>query len=76
MSNTLKNPKATPLVRGFLLGMLYEKGHTLTTARIRREMKVSKATAKRDMTKIAGLVPVVLARSAGQRGKLARRPKP
>lgn len=58
MRNTLKNPMATPLVRGFLLGKLYEQGFVLTTARIRKEMRVSKATAKRDMKKIAGLVAV------------------
>ena len=45
-------------VRGFLLGMMHAKGHVLTTARIRRELKASRATAKRDMRAIAGLVKV------------------
>jgi hypothetical protein len=47
------------LVRGFLLGMLYEQGKVLTTARIRRELRVSRATAKRDMGWIRKLVPVL-----------------
>jgi hypothetical protein len=52
------NPNATSLVRGFLLGSLYEKGHVITTQRIRREMMVSPATAKRDMAQLAKLVSV------------------
>lgn len=45
-------------MRGFILGMLHAKGHVLTTARIRRELKASKATAKRDMRAISELVEV------------------
>lgn len=52
------NKKATQLIRGFLLGSLYERGHVLTTAKIRREMRVSKATAKRDIAALADLIPV------------------
>lgn len=53
------NPRGSRLVRGFLLGMLYERGHTISTARIRRELRVSRATAKRDMQQIRGMVPVL-----------------
>jgi porphobilinogen deaminase len=52
------NPKGCQFVRGFLLGMLYAQGKVITTARIRREMRVSKPTAKRDMKLIRGLVVV------------------
>ena len=55
---TRANAKACPLARGFLLGMLYAGGKVLTSDRIRRELGVSRATSKRDMSKIAGLVPV------------------
>lgn len=51
------NPRASQLVRGFILGQLYEKGFRLTTARI-RGLGASKATAKRDMKAIRKLVPV------------------
>ena len=54
-----RNPKACQFARGFLLGLTYAKGHVLTTARI-RNMGVSKATAKRDMKVIRGLVPMLL----------------
>lgn len=53
------NPRGCQLVRGFLLGMLYEQGKVITTARIRRELRVSRATAKRDMVWIRKLVPVL-----------------
>jgi DNA-binding transcriptional regulator GbsR (MarR family) len=52
------NPRGCQLVRGFLLGMLYAQGKTLTTARIRRELRVSQATAKRDMKAIRKVVLV------------------
>jgi len=52
------NPRATQLVRGFLLGLAHGSGHVLTTARIRK-MGASKATAKRDMKAIRKLVPVL-----------------
>lgn len=52
------NPRCSQLVRGFLLGALYERGHTLTTARIRRDLRVSRATAKRDLDAIAAVVKV------------------
>lgn len=52
------NPSATLFVRGFLLGMLYAQGKVITTTRIREELRVSKATAKRDMQKVARLVDV------------------
>lgn len=52
-----RNPRSSQLVRGFILGQLHERGHTLTTARIRR-LGASHATAKRDMRAIAALVPV------------------
>jgi hypothetical protein len=51
-------PRSTQLVRGFLLGLAYQSGHSLTTARIRK-MGASKATAKRDMKAIRKLVPVL-----------------
>lgn len=50
-------PRGSQLVRGFILGQLYERGHTLTTARICK-LGASRATARRDMKAIAGLVPV------------------
>lgn len=53
-----RNPRSSQLVRGFLMGMLCAKGHILTSARIRSELRVSRATAKRDMRAIAGVVPV------------------
>lgn len=53
-----RNPRACQLVRGFLLGMAYAKGQVLTSARIRRDLRVSKATAKRDMRALAGVVDV------------------
>jgi hypothetical protein len=52
------NPRGCQFVRGFLLGMLYAQGKMLTTARIRREMRVSRPTAKRDMRLIRKLVIV------------------
>lgn len=52
-----RNPKGSQLVRGFILGQLYERGHKLTTARI-RGLGASRATAKRDMTALALLVKV------------------
>ena len=51
-----RNPRASQLTRGFILGQLYEKGHTMNTARIRK-LGVSKATAKRDMKAIRALLP-------------------
>lgn len=53
-----RNPRACQLVRGFLLGLAYEQGHTITTERIRKDMGASRATAKRDMKEIAKLVLV------------------
>lgn len=50
------NPRGSQLERGFLLGMLYEQGRDITTARIRRLFRVSKATAKRDMQLIRTIV--------------------
>lgn len=50
--------RGSQLVRGFILGQLYASGHILTTARIRRELKASRATAKRDMAAISELVAV------------------
>lgn len=38
--------------------MLYAQGKVITTTRIREELRVSKATAKRDMQKVARLVDV------------------
>jgi hypothetical protein len=52
------NPRGCQLARGFLLGLLYARGFKLTTERIRNELRVSKATAKRDMVQIRKLVPV------------------
>lgn len=52
------NHRGSQLARGFLLGMLYSQGKVLTTARIRREFRVSKATAKRDMAVIRTFVLV------------------
>lgn len=52
------NPRGCQLSRGFLLGLLYARGFKLSTARIRRELRVSRATAKRDMVQIRKLVPV------------------
>lgn len=43
--------------RAFLLGRMVERGVKLTTAKIRAEMRVSKATAKRDMQRLRRLVP-------------------
>lgn len=51
------NPRSCQLVRGFILGQLYEKGHRITAARI-RGLGVSRATAKRDLKAIRQLVPV------------------
>lgn len=53
-----RNPKGSQFARGFLLGMLYAQGKVLTTERIRRELRASRATAKRDMKVIASLVNV------------------
>lgn len=52
------NPRGCQFARGFLLGLLYARGFALTTKRIRNELRVSRATAKRDMTQIRLLVPV------------------
>lgn len=52
------NPRGSQFVRGFLLGMLYAQGKVITTERIRRELRASVATAKRDMALIASLVKV------------------
>lgn len=52
------NPRGSQFVRGFLLGLLYSQGKMLTTKRIRREFRVSKATAKRDMAQVRTLVVV------------------
>lgn len=52
------------LRRGFLLGQLYEQGGEITAARIRRELRVSKATAKRHMKTIGALVGWQWARQA------------
>ena len=56
------NPRASQLIRGFLIGSLYEKGHLITTAKIRREMRVSSATAKRDMSALAEIISVTSAK--------------
>lgn len=69
------NPRACQLSRGFLLGQLHAKGHTLTTARIRK-LGVSKATAKRDMRAIRKLVPAVSSKPViGMRNYVAQRTK-
>jgi Fic family protein len=66
--------RGSQLVRGFLLGMMHAKGHVLTTARIRNELKASKATAKRDMQQIARLVTVTPSKPiAGLRNHIPRR---
>lgn len=68
------NLKASQLVRGFLLGSLYERGHLLTTSKIRREMRVSKATAKRDMVALANLIPVTSSKPVtSMKGNIPRR---
>jgi hypothetical protein len=68
------NPRGCQFVRGFLLGMLYERGHTITTARIRRELRASRATAKRDMKHIRTLVPALPRKPlASARGHAAQR---
>lgn len=53
-----RNPVASQLVRGFLIGAMYERGHTITTERLRRELRVSKATAKRDFKALRAVAPV------------------
>lgn len=60
------NPRGCQFVRGFLLGMLYAQGKTLTTARIRRDFRVSKATAKRDMKEIRRIVVVRPSKPVGE----------
>lgn len=56
-----RNLRGCQLARGFLLGLAYQSGHRLTTARIRK-MGASRATAKRDMKVIRKLVPVLPAK--------------
>jgi hypothetical protein len=68
-----KNKRASPIVRGFILGQLYERGHAITTKRIRK-LGMSRATAKRDMRRIASVVPVTLSKPVrGLRSHVARR---
>lgn len=69
-----RDARGSQLVRGFILGMRYAKGHVLSTAIIRRELKASKATAKRDMKAIAKLVPTIGSQPvSGMRNHIARR---
>lgn len=68
-----RNPRASQIVRGFRLGVLYAHGEVLTTARIRSLLRVSRATAKRDMSAIAKLVKVTPSKVKGsQREHFAR----
>ena len=68
------NPKGCQLARGFILGMAYAKGHSISTEKIRREIRVSKATAKRDMKVIRALVPTLPSKPvAGMVGHVAQR---
>lgn len=60
-----RNPRGSQFARGFLLGMLYAQGKVLTTERIRRELRASRATAKRDMRVIASLVKVTPSKALG-----------
>lgn len=57
MARVYSNPRGCTM-RGFLLGMLYAQGKVLTTARIRKELGVSQATAKRYMQGIRRVVAV------------------
>lgn len=61
-----RNPRASQFVRGFRLGLFYAGGRVLTTRGIRRELGVSRATAKRDMKAIAKLVKVTPSKVNGQ----------
>lgn len=71
------NPRGSQLARGFLLGLLYARGFRLTTARIRNELRVSRATAKRDMTQIRRLAPVRSSRPvAGMRNHVPQETLP
>jgi len=54
-----RNPRGCQLTRGFILGSLYAQGKILTTRRIRQDLRVSRATAKRDMKVIRTIVPVM-----------------
>ena len=60
------NPKAPQIVRGFRLGLLYAQGEVLTSSRIRRLLRVSRATAKRDMRAVATLVKVTPSKANGR----------
>jgi hypothetical protein len=44
--------------RGFILAKRHERGQPITTAYIRANLRVSKATAKRDMKRLRRLVPL------------------
>lgn len=71
----MKRGTGSAFARAFVLGMLYESGQTITTARIRKEFGVAKATAKRDMKVIRSLVPVTPHRSfTGQLPQRALKP--
>lgn len=68
-----RNPRASQLARGFRLGLFYALGRVVTTRSIRRELGVSRATAKRDMKAIAKLVKVTPSKvTESQREHLAR----
>lgn len=68
-----RNPRASQLARGFRLGLFYARGRVLTTRSIRRELGVSRATAKRDMKAIAKLVKVPPSKAtASQKEHFAR----
>lgn len=43
-------------VRGFILGQLHESGSKITTRLVRERMRVSKATAKRDLAMLRRLI--------------------
>lgn len=70
------NPRGCQLVRGFLMGLAYQAGHKLTTARIRK-LGASRATAKRDMKLLRKLVPVLPSKPLlGMRHHVAQQTKP
>lgn len=52
-----RNVRGSQLVRGFVLGQLYELGQAITTARIRK-LGLSRATAKRDMKALRTVIAV------------------
>jgi len=60
-----------PMVRGVLLGMRLAEGKTVDSLWVQRQFTTSRATANRDIARIATALPAIVESSTGDRGAVS-----